>query len=544
MDRKPEITMLKTAAIVLCGLVLIRHAWICDDAFITLRTVRNLLDGEGPRWNLHERVQSYTHPLWMLLLSVFFAPARDPVAATLLPSLCLSLGTLYIIAFRMGLPAPAALLALASLISSKSFVDYSTSGLENPLTHFLFALLAAELFRGDCSNVWPRARSRRTALRMTVLMALIGLNRPDAMLVGLPLLLSAYRRPNVSLLWLGKTTVMGLAPLLVWEAFAIIYYGFPFPNTAYAKLANQIPFSDLWLQGGYYYLSQLAFDPLSLFVIACALVSVVLRRDRQLYPVGLGLVLYLLYIIYMGGDFMAGRFFSLPLMAASILLARVFSDRLEVARPASHLPSAVVVAAGLILTPHPTMSMNVDYELKKNPVSNELWDERGVCDERAYYSVSSALFRMNRYSSLPNNWHKARGQGVAATAVESMAQVGVAGFFAPRTAIIVDTYSLTDAFLARLPAAHKVDWRPGHYAREIPPGYIESLKQGRNLITKRNSAWLYDQVKLVVSGPIWSWERWKEIVRLNLGLSLPDTMVWDTPWKNPPKSHPRPGRAG
>jgi len=34
-----------------------------------LRTVRNLVEGEGLRWNLHERVQGFTHPLWMFLLA-------------------------------------------------------------------------------------------------------------------------------------------------------------------------------------------------------------------------------------------------------------------------------------------------------------------------------------------------------------------------------------------------------------------------------------------------------------------------------------------
>jgi len=59
----------------------------------------------------------------------------------------------------------------------------------------------------------------------------------------------------------GKTLVVGFAPLLLWELFAVVYYGFPFPNTAYAKLAAGIPSSELWLQGLGYTLSQITFDP-------------------------------------------------------------------------------------------------------------------------------------------------------------------------------------------------------------------------------------------------------------------------------------------
>ena len=43
-------------------------AWVSEDAFITFRAVDQLLAGHGPVWNLGERVQVYTHPLWYGLL--------------------------------------------------------------------------------------------------------------------------------------------------------------------------------------------------------------------------------------------------------------------------------------------------------------------------------------------------------------------------------------------------------------------------------------------------------------------------------------------
>jgi arabinofuranosyltransferase len=211
--------------------VIIRHAWVCDDAFVTLRTVRNLLEGSGPRWNLHERVQGYTHPLWMLLLSVFLFLTRDPVAATLLPSLFLSLGTLYLVAFRLSLPAPAALVAIACLISSKSFVDYSTSGLENPLTHFLFALLTAAYLQGIRSNDPLRIRCQSKLLQATVLVALMGITRLDTMLVGLPILLSAYSRARLPIASLARTLATGFAPLFIWEPSSTTVFPSPTRHT-------------------------------------------------------------------------------------------------------------------------------------------------------------------------------------------------------------------------------------------------------------------------------------------------------------------------
>ena len=50
--------------------VAVRVAWLGDDAYITLRSVENWVSGNGLRWNQDDRVQTYTHPLWMLVLSL------------------------------------------------------------------------------------------------------------------------------------------------------------------------------------------------------------------------------------------------------------------------------------------------------------------------------------------------------------------------------------------------------------------------------------------------------------------------------------------
>src|SRR5262245_44662108 len=58
-------------------LVLVRTAWMCDDAYITLRTVDNFVNGFGLRWNVAERVQSFTHPAWLMLVTPFYAVTRE-----------------------------------------------------------------------------------------------------------------------------------------------------------------------------------------------------------------------------------------------------------------------------------------------------------------------------------------------------------------------------------------------------------------------------------------------------------------------------------
>ena len=57
--------------------------------------------------------------------------------------------------------------------------------------------------------------------------------------------------------------------MAAWIGFSIVYYGFPFPNTAYAKAFGLgISRSDLLLQGLYYLDDSRQRDPITLCVIA------------------------------------------------------------------------------------------------------------------------------------------------------------------------------------------------------------------------------------------------------------------------------------
>ena len=73
------------------GLVVLRTAWLSEDAFITFRTVDNFINGYGLTWNITERVQAYTHPLWMFLVAVCYFWTREIYYTSILLSLAVSL---------------------------------------------------------------------------------------------------------------------------------------------------------------------------------------------------------------------------------------------------------------------------------------------------------------------------------------------------------------------------------------------------------------------------------------------------------------------
>jgi arabinofuranosyltransferase len=95
------------------------------------------------------------------------------------------------------------------------------------------------------------------------------------------------------------------------------------------------------------------------------------------------------------------------------------------------------------------------------------------------------------------------------------ANIGLFGYYAGPKPHIIDAYGLSDPLLARLPALQP--WRVGHFERAIPDGYERSLAAGANRVADAQVAALYDQVKLVTQGRIWSRQRWRAIRRMNLG---------------------------
>lgn len=108
--------------------LVIRNAWLSDDAYITFRTVDNFVNGYGLTWNVAERVQTYTHPLWMFLVAAVYAVTREIFFTSLILSIVLSLVAAGIVAFRMSRSVWLACASLAVCTLSKVFIDYSTSG--------------------------------------------------------------------------------------------------------------------------------------------------------------------------------------------------------------------------------------------------------------------------------------------------------------------------------------------------------------------------------------------------------------------------------
>ena len=489
--------------LVLCLAAFVRAAWLSDDAYIAFRAMNNLDQGFGLVSNPGERVQGFTNPLWVLLLAPLYLITKEIYFSAINVQLLISMTVAALLVFRAPKRKADGLLIGLLLPFSRAFTDFSTSGLENPLLHLLMTLLVLTYFSAKASP--------RTAFFLVFLASLLFITRMDSVLLTGPLLLhfavtTRKQKAPKQVLWLA----LGLLPALLWEGFSLVYYGFPFPNTAYAKLNTDIPAGHLAMQGVGYFIDGLVRDPLTLIVVFFAILAAIVSRDKRAIVVMVGVVLYLAYVIKVGGDFMSGRFFTTSFVVALLVLARVLPM----------LPLRMVLGvgaiAGLVILSAPFNPLNPVVEPCNVP-------HHGITDERScYYKHTGLLHNVHRsdkgwgYQTHPY-WQAGRKKKNEPETVYKDMLIGLGGYAAGPRNHIVDPAALTDPLLARIPFKGG-SWRIGHFYRDLPAGYIETLRTGQNQLKDPCIRKYYEKLDLVIRGPIFSIERFRAILSLNLGM--------------------------
>ena len=491
-------------------LAFINTAWVAEDAFITFRSVDNMLAGYGPVWNIGERVQVYTHPLWYILLVIGNFIVYSPYyVALVLNYLCL-LGFLYTYARLVDKNKPdtpiQALLVIIILLFSRAFVDYSSSGLENSLLHILIAGYVYFLVSQDVSL-------RHKLLWCSLIFSGLFLTRPDGILLVLPaslyLFIRAIREEPKALLYI----LLGLLPMIFWEIFSIIYYGSFVPNTALAKVNNGVPLSKNLSKAYEYFKFNLLNDAVTLSIVFLAVLCGLFKRNITLLLVT-GIILQIVYLCYVGADYMLGRFLSSSMVMAIIIMAIIIpsNDKRKTAFMMM-LFAPVALTSVFIRSPLAlTLFSPITYTA---PVI----DVHGNADERGFYYQYLGLKPVigpleGWYQSY--RWFYTGSLVYRNPGIYISCFIGMQPWKGGYQSYWIDPMALSEPFLARLPS-HSMDARTGHYERAFPPGYLKSKISGTNQLENPELHHLYDDVELAVKGDIWARERWGAIWRLNTG---------------------------
>jgi arabinofuranosyltransferase len=508
--------------IILYLIIVFITAWLSDDAYITFRSVDNFINGYGLTWNIGERVQAYTHPLWMFMLSGFYFLTRELYYTSMFLSIVISLLTFYVLLKKISISAGSSIVAGLILIFSKAFIDYSTSGLENPLTHLLIVLFFVVYFN--------TTNGKNKIFMLSFLSSIAALNRLDSIMIFLPALIFIYskekQKSKIILIVLA-----GFIPLFIWELFSLFYYGFPFPNTAYAKLSTGISIYELITAGLYYLLDSLYMDPLTFFTVIIGLAVTFLKRKHDLIPIAIGVVLYIIYVINIGGDFMSGRFLSAPLLCTVIIISRI---EIKSAKTI-FVYSSIIIGLGflsprpnLLSTPHYSLGPKIINAFRFGPTI--LGINEGITDERFWYYENTGLLNNLSEKKIERHPWVKNALTIKGTGTDFIvkATVGLYGFYTGRDVHIVDQYALTEPLLARLPSTEywligkekpkdAKFWRIGHFARKIPEEYLETLKTGKNKIVHQSLAKYYEKLSIIIKGNLWDFNRLKEIYNFNTG---------------------------
>jgi arabinofuranosyltransferase len=295
-----------------------QRRWISDDGLIVLRTIRNLEAGNGPVFNVGERVESNTSTLWTYLVyagSWVGGPVRlEYVALTL--ALVLSVaGVVFAMLGTARLLAPSLLGRRAVLLPAGVLVyiaipparDFATSGLENGLATAYLGLLWWMMVAWSQALRLPADRLRYTPVRLNSALArrgspAAGRTEPEravdavgpwfagtlAFVAGLSVLV----RPELALVgglalvmmlvaaqsWLRRLLIVAAGGFLpvAYQIFRMGYYGLLFPSPALAKDAT----GSKWPQGFVYLMNFNGPYALWLPAILLVVLAALLWRTR------------------------------------------------------------------------------------------------------------------------------------------------------------------------------------------------------------------------------------------------------------------------
>ncbi|GGK55512.1 flagellar motor control protein ZomB [Nocardia camponoti] len=384
-----------------------QRRWIADDGLIVLRTVRNILAGNGPVFNADERVEANTSTAWTFIVWFFswltqarleYVVLGVALGVSLLAIVFAMAGTARLYGGTSGqLLLPAGVLVYIALPPAR---DYATSGLESGLVICWVGLLWLLMMR------WSQAKTVRipALLALVFVAGLAPLIRPEATLIGVAALAMIFLAPMPQfrfgpiVLRALIVAVAGFVPV-AYQIWRMGYYGLPYPNTAVAKDAGGAKWGQgmtyLWDLVGPYYLL------IPLITLLAAGIGLAVSRGTFALPRSISAfrdwlrspsavvvmvlasgLLLTVYAVRVGGDFMHGRVLLTQLFLLLLPVA-VVPIRLRAVRKADLstglLLLALLVSAGWAVYASATTAITTGTKIRAS----------GIVDERIYYVLNT-----------------------------------------------------------------------------------------------------------------------------------------------------------
>ncbi|HEX8221229.1 MAG TPA: hypothetical protein VF914_18710 [Chloroflexia bacterium] len=442
--------------------------WQIDDAYISYRYAWNFAHGSGLVYNPGEIVEGYTNFLWTVLASAAIWAGLSPAGVALAGTVACSVGIIALTSW-LGLrllpwhPAwavlPAALLAVDAAL-----LTYGPRGSGIEAVPFAFLALA------PVAALWA-APVRGWRVVAGVLLGLASLTRPEGLLVA-ALLLSARawldRREGLPYrALLGWSLALFIGMVVPYQLWRITFYGYPFPNTFYAKTGASLAVigrgaAYAWqFAGRHWLLVALALACLRLLVWAGVSrrrkPGSVASKSDDISPkgpnyglastMGLLVVAYGLYVVYVGGDWFPSERFFVPLLAPMSLLAGLASYALVSRLPSGSGRVVGAAVAGAVVVAY------AGYALWQQRPGGDLADD--TYRHNIYIDRWGSAAIWLRENTPPDTWTAARAAGAIA-------------YYSQRPTI--DMFGLNDLHIGHLQVANMGEAVPGH--EKSDPAYV------------------------------------------------------------------------
>lgn len=420
--------------------------WIADDGLIVLRTVRNLLAGNGPVFNAGERVEANTSTAWTYIVYAFGWLTQIRLEYVVL-AIALVLSTAAVLLAMLGTArlyrdlrpgvggtvflVPAGVLVYIAVPPAR---DFATSGLETCLVIFWIALLWLLMVR------WAQASVPSTAsiLILSFVAGLGPLVRPEMAIPGALALMMIV--VSAGLTWKVRAMIVvvaGLVPV-AYQIWRMGYYGLPYPNTAVSKDAGGAKWSQgfayLWNLVGPY----LLWLPLLFLLVGALLLLAIGRNERTSAPqtvsgsrwvrlqawlrtpravvtfiLGSGLILGV-YSVRVGGDFMHGRVL-LPVLFCLLIPVAVIPLRVPARTAFGRNRDTAIFGVSAVLWVGTIVWAAVAANTTGMP-EGSIVGRSGIVDERAFYALNTGHehpIRAEDYLDYP--WMRAMVETIADT---------------------------------------------------------------------------------------------------------------------------------
>lgn len=324
------ILILGLTVVLLLGNLAAFFGYVVDDVFISLRYAENWVRGLGPVFNGGERVEGYTNFLLVAFAAISIRCGLEPVFATKVLSSAALIWVLYLVTRLVRLDRTLAgramrLVPWVLLAPLHAFAYWAVVPMETML--FTALVVTAVWLVASGREFWRLAGS-------ALVCALLAMTRPEGVLL-FGLVFGAFAGVG----WLGRSgtrragswvlaAVFFLVPFAIFFVWRFGYYGFPFPNTFYAKVEGE---SAEWLHGLIGWWRWVLAHPILALAIPGGLFTGWRRvRERGEHDGGqrpplaeLAAICFgwVVYAVFIGGDDMPLFRFFLPILPLLAVLA-------------------------------------------------------------------------------------------------------------------------------------------------------------------------------------------------------------------------------